>query len=1154
MGGSLTAAVLVSLLGFFFFQGMLMATAEDIPVSFVPQEGAIYRVSAIDHSNPRSVKAPTFLASMPAERLMTLPQGVYMLEREGPAGERTLVRKEGENDFRVYVYFKLLYDSYTTYGYEEGTVWEGGNIQYQCEGPYGGNCDTYEVMCVDYYEDYQFDECWGRTSTLMNACKNKITEIYDLCSSQSWMCHSSGVSSSHWFDSAVLESAATFGNTMYVFYNCTTPTARWYSDYQGVNVIDRIRSYTGYNQNRWEVRGRTDSYHYIDEMTCESGKVRDDSIVGYISYDDDYRYENDYPHYPCRLSDGQQCTQGSECLTGHFCACGKCNTTTVCCGNSICDGGENYSSCPQDCPNPCPYPNGTSEDCECDSDPDCTPYGDMYCHQQSGWDPCLPVIHTNECQSAGTFFCENGWVKKCVSQGSYNVKVPIEDCNGRYKYCDPLVVDGGNCSTTQHDVWIDYADTGVKVNKQAGDIIEMNIFLQATGSVNVQYDTDTFSSECFGQRNLPAGTWTCSFTVQEDAQPGIYTLWADDKPAMVEVISSPDFLVVTHSENLRKHYPNEQAGVDAVLKQAYWNAVDRGVVYDLALYDLGVVHPFSLYGDYHEKLSAPTFMDNLYAVRVSEFVVSHCQSCREIMVIGDDFVLPSYRSIAPVSKGLSLFGITNIFERQEDVPIYTDASLIPRNVNTLQFKDMPYVFAHYNYKHHRLEEKTVVFIIPEAASADLLLAIRDLENTIETKYNASIEEKQSSAIRCDSLEYFDTLRTATPVIIGDREHNQAFSCYPFLDFLSNSVSLELNVWDSDEPAVLITSMNPNITANFNLMVQDDIVDYIAARSMTMTDKLLMVGGAVAIGGTIVAAAAGAPVIAAGAGIVAIVAAGTSVSNECIIKNEGGRNWVMCAVDVGVNAAGGLLGKGVAKVAFWAKERFIAIGGDAAVRLMTKYSDDVILNLKKLMTSHWGGERYEAFMNFLRRYREMSDIADDFYKYVARYNGFEKQTLKEFEILDEYVDYYPTQNPFKNSVSDFDLVGAFESPNTRILINGHSIDESARLLEGNVLTNRGWRHIVADHVGLAHTPGKTAFIKIVEGQEEYMNEQEVMDLIKSALKTGWEDTLNNNDPENVKLIVLTLPEGSYRRGIRVIVDKNDGEVISAYLTNQIQDAP
>ena len=50
------------------------------------------------------------------------------------------------------------------------------------------------------------------------------------------------------------------------------------------------------------------------------------------------------------------------------------------------------------------------------------------------------------------------------------------------------VVDGtGKCSKypNHFDAWLDYADTGVRVNKQIGDKLRLNIYSEQDTNVNI---------------------------------------------------------------------------------------------------------------------------------------------------------------------------------------------------------------------------------------------------------------------------------------------------------------------------------------------------------------------------------------------------------------------------------------------------------------------------------------------------------------------------------------------------------------------------------------------------------------------------------------------------------------------------------------------
>ena len=63
----------------------------------------------------------------------------------------------------------------------------------------------------------------------------------------------------------------------------------------------------------------------------------------------------------------------------------------------------------------------------------------------------------------------------------------------------------------------------------------------------------------------------------------------------INIINSPELLIITDSEKLYQEYNQEPNAVKAVLKQAYANAEKgNGVVYDLSWYkdEMGVNNPF----------------------------------------------------------------------------------------------------------------------------------------------------------------------------------------------------------------------------------------------------------------------------------------------------------------------------------------------------------------------------------------------------------------------------------------------------------------------------------------------------------------------------------------------------------------------------------
>src|SRR3989338_95037 len=109
---------------------------------------------------------------------------------------------------------------------------------------------------------------------------------------------------------------------------------------------------------------------------------------------------------------------------------------------------------------------------------------------------------------------------------------------------------------------------------------------------------------------------------------------------------------------LLQQFQFEENGVKAVLKQAYSNAKDSGVVYDLSWYkdELGVNNPFASFINYFEKITKPNMVDNSYSIEVSNFIKNKCENCKDVMIVGDDFVVPSYRRDISTFEGFLWWG------------------------------------------------------------------------------------------------------------------------------------------------------------------------------------------------------------------------------------------------------------------------------------------------------------------------------------------------------------------------------------------------------------------------------------------------------------------------------------------------------------------
>ncbi|MBU0980196.1 MAG: hypothetical protein KJ709_05290, partial [Nanoarchaeota archaeon] len=675
----------------------------------------------------------------------------------------------------------------------------------------------------------------------------------------------------------------------------------------------------------------------------------------------------------------------------------NCRDDCRCNHDDVCDPQwEDINNCPDDCAAGCDIPDGSTWYCDCDSDADCIPHGDYYCNQVSGPDACEEISWQDECSNHNDYFCEYGWVKQCIDAGTHWVKEYIENCNGLYEYCDPTVVDGtGSCSVYDHDIWIDHADTGVRVNKQPGDKMRLNIYSATAGTVDVDFFTGAFSGYCYGSWSIGQGITTCDMLVDELAENGDYELTVDNKIAHVTITDQPEFLIVTDSEKLYERFPHEDNGVRAVLKQAYVNAKEDGVVYDLSWYeeDIGIAGLFESLAEYHEELTLPHEMDNSYQEAVADFIKEMCDDCMDVMIVGDDFVVPYYRN--PITVDYNWFPWLH---DQVQHNIYTDQHFIQVK-GAPPIKELDKIFTADGHA-----DKQVMFILPDDVSPDMRESIDTLKLVIETKFHTDdIPEKAGSELILGDYGVPGT----TLVIIGTADNNPALRYYPFAIANDYDMYIDRNLWDPNrafmqsEEYALIMVIDSAFLLDLNSgAIWSEMYKEVEGEAINWW---MMAGGAALV---IVSPFTGpaAPFVAV-AGI-AILSADTV--DNCLIENQAGQNWDECSVDIIIDIATVGIFKVVGKYAKPLTERF---GKEATEQIITrliklgKYINpkalaavakqgDELLNLKLISrgVKSAAGESDEILERFVKN---MPNSMDDMAK-----NGFFRDLGK---IAENYGD-------------------------------------------------------------------------------------------------------------------------------------------------------
>ncbi|MBI2140163.1 hypothetical protein HYU14_04510 [Candidatus Woesearchaeota archaeon] len=569
----------------------------------------------------------------------------------------------------------------------------------------------------------------------------------------------------------------------------------------------------------------------------------------------------------------------------------NCRTDCPCDFDSVCElnSGEDQYNCPSDCSIRCPFPDGSSDTCECDSDIDCASREDYYCNQVSGNDPCIKRQFTDECSNYNDYFCDGGDVYKCESDGKSYKKNRKDPC-GTNQYCDESIVDGtGKCSVyPEHlDVWVDDAGVGVAVNKQVGDKFTVSIFAEKGATLSLSYDESAMASPCSkGSKSFSPGTTSCVFTIGADADERLYAVSIGGEVAYINIIGSPEYLIVTDSEKLRERFPHEERGVKAVLSQAYQNVKDNGIVYDLSKYkgEIEVAHPFGSLASYGETITLPSMRNNDYASSVAAFIKQRCGDCSQISILGDDFVVPHYRRDIPTWEKKFIFW--------DDIGtdhMYTD---IPYSKSTLLKFSSYYEMFKIDGKY---QGKDVLLILPDNINQTTKDQVERVKKALADKdYKPRFQTISGKDSYCVDERWFSSVRGKTLIIIGTEENNNAFNCMPFVsgEDKRDAIFIQPNVWDNNEYAIVINTDDETIITAFAKMIESRAIENLSSYEAYLFHVGVEVASYVALGvgvGAMIVfsggTAAPAAFLIAAAALDTIADAG-DVTDTCIINREG----------------------------------------------------------------------------------------------------------------------------------------------------------------------------------------------------------------------------------------------------------------------------
>ena len=430
-------------------------------------------------------------------------------------------------------------------------------------------------------------------------------------------------------------------------------------------------------------------------------------------------------------------------------------------------------------------------------------------------------------------------------------------------------------------MWIDYAPVGLTVNKQVGDVFTVNIYAEQSTTVDLQYSA-VFSGDCpLGSYSLDTGVNSCELSVNSGF--GNYIISVNDNVVTLNIVSEPSLIVVTNVEKLFERFPYEERGVEATLSQTYENSVSNSVVYDLSKYISG--HPFNSFSNYNEHVDNLNMMDNSYTVEASEFIKEKCNGCSDIMILGDDYVIPGYRRIIDeyLTEWLWFNGVA-----VESV-ITTDIPYIEKEV--LLFSEYFEIFR----QGSGYQGKNVLVIHPANEDSSMSDSIEGLKTAfVDRGFDPDFTDISGDTIYCVDESWSSDASGKTLILIGSEEDNNAFSCLPFIQAdLDNYSAAHLlpNVWDTDEFALVINTDDPAVIESFASMVREQQLENLGSETayfFNMGTQYVGYGALVLGAGLIIAgtggAAAPAGLILIG-GIANVAADSTDVANTCYVNYD-----------------------------------------------------------------------------------------------------------------------------------------------------------------------------------------------------------------------------------------------------------------------------
>ncbi|MFC1754860.1 S8 family serine peptidase, partial [Thermoproteota archaeon] len=366
----------------------------------------------------------------------------------------------------------------------------------------------------------------------------------------------------------------------------------------------------------------------------DDGDGNPDTCNGQYFCNDDNSWSecSNIQHNSCEQKGDYYCAQDSglwkwrNCPTG--CSSGECNSAPI-----------------------CTVPDGLSSDCDCDSNRDCEAINDsLMCDLGPSWDACIDKNLIDECDFQDQYLCYEDDVYRCDRQNGRLKRILSDVCTHNEVCPDDVAISHLCKSEAGYDLILEHASSGTVVNKQPGDSLYINLYLESAGSHSIQYDSSAFTLEngpCISG-NFNQGSNICKFQISDSALESSYSFTVNEDTETVKIIEEPYSLYLTNVDQLFNRFSGESTGVEILLAKTFEKASRmNGIVYNLDKEITSVDHPFDYsYFSYKSNINYDNIgsVENEYAEEIGKFVNKKCKYCVNIVVVGDDYVVPNYRS------------------------------------------------------------------------------------------------------------------------------------------------------------------------------------------------------------------------------------------------------------------------------------------------------------------------------------------------------------------------------------------------------------------------------------------------------------------------------------------------------------------------------